>query len=326
MSEVLSQSEIDALISSMASGASNETPKKEEQKYKKYDFHSPKKFTKDKLKIILGIYENYARLASARINSIIRTPTQVEVVAVEEQRYYEFSNALIGENDVITLINVKMPDNSINGPVVMHIEIQLVLAMIDRLLGGIDEETSNVPATYIYTDVELALYNNIVKYLVSIMGDGWANFMRLSFDIGKVETNPAMMQKIDRDETIIIVVLNVDVAGIIGKINICIPGDLLSNIFKLFEQKPIKNQEEDSSKEIMENIKETQMEIKAELGNSQLFLKDLFGLQVGDVINLNKPKDSDVLLYIEGEPWFKGELGKSNKNMAVKINDICEKI
>ena len=68
------------------------------------------------------------------------------------------------------------------------------------------------------------------------------------------------------------------------------------------------------------------MEIKAELGNSVLMLKDVYGLQVGDVINLNKPKDSDVFLYIEGEPWFKGELGKSNKNMAVKINEICEKI
>ena len=66
-------------------------------------------------------------------------------------------------------------------------------------------------------------------------------------------------------------------------------------------------------------------EISAELGKSTILLKDLFTLQVGDVINLNKPKDSDVFIYIEGEPWFTGELGKYNKNMAVKINEVYDK-
>ncbi len=327
MAEVLSQSQIDALINSMISGESEKQEEvKEERKYKKYDFYSPKKFTKDKLKMLTSVYENYARLCSSRLNSLVRMSTQVDILDVEEQRYYEFSNAL-NDNDVLTLINVTLPDGSINGPVILHGTNQLILCVIDRMLGGTGEDIAEIPSSYNYTDIELALYQHVVKYLVAVMKDGWSNYMELYFNIDKIETNPGMMQRIGFDETVVIVVMDVDIGGITGKINICLPGSFLSNIFKILEEQEEKlGQEEEIANNIMEGIKETSMEIKAELGSSRLLLRDLFGLQVGDVINLNKSKDSDVYLYIEGEPWFKGELGKSNKNMAVKINEICEKM
>lgn len=326
MAEVLSQSQIDALISSMVSGGVEKEEVKEEKKYKKYDFYSPKKFTKDKLKMLSSVYENYARLCSSRLNSLVRISTQVDVLDVEEQRYYEFSNAL-NDNDVLTLINVTLPDGNINGPVILHATNQLILCVIDRMLGGTGEDIAEIPSSYNYTDIEISLYQHIVKYLVAVMKDGWSNYMELYFNIDKIETNPGMMQKIGFDETVVIVVMDVDIGGITGKINICLPGSFLSNIFKILEEQEDKlEQEEEIANNIMEGIKETSMEIRAELGSSRLLLRDLFGLQVGDVINLNKSKDSDVYLYIEGEPWFKGELGKSNKNMAVKINEICEKM
>ena len=57
MAEVLSQSQIDALMKEMRSGSKNkdEKPKAEEKKYRKYDFYSPKKITKDKNTLLKGI-------------------------------------------------------------------------------------------------------------------------------------------------------------------------------------------------------------------------------------------------------------------------------
>ena len=59
-------------------------------------------------------------------------------------------------------------------------------------------------------------------------------------------------------------------------------------------------------------------------GNQTIQLNDIYNLHVGDVINLNKPKDSEIYLYIENQPWFKGKLGVQNKNMAVKISGVYE--
>ena len=61
MAEVLSQSQIDALLSAARSGEMdlNRSDQDGEKKYRKYDFYSPRKFTKDRLKMISGIFENY---------------------------------------------------------------------------------------------------------------------------------------------------------------------------------------------------------------------------------------------------------------------------
>ena len=61
MAEVLSQSQIDALLNAARSGEMDLTASaenKSEKKYRKYDFNSPRKFTKDRLKMISGIFEN----------------------------------------------------------------------------------------------------------------------------------------------------------------------------------------------------------------------------------------------------------------------------
>ena len=324
MSEVLTQSQIDALVNAMKSGGDVEPETKKKEKYKKYDFYSPKKFTKDKLRLLSGIYENYARLCSSRINNLVRLSSFVEVLEVEEQRYYEFSNAL-NDNDILTLIDVKLPDETVFGPVILHCTNQLILGIIDRMIGGTGDDTRLLPASYVLTDIELALYEDIVKYLISAMSGGWSNYLELVFTLDKVDTNPAMMQRIGRDETIVIVVMEVEIGSIKGKINICLPSDFLIHLFKIFDEKPQKSADDEETKEIFDGIKETDMEMVAELGRSTLLLKDLFNLQVGDVINLNKQKDSDVLIYIGNEKWFKGKLGKCNRNLAVKLNEVYEK-
>ena len=109
MAEVLSQSQIDALLSAARSGEMNlgQEEQSTEKKYRKYDFYSPRKFTKDRLKMIWGVFENYTRMINSRINGLLHTTCEIAVESVEEQRYYEFSNAL-SDGDVLTLADVEM--------------------------------------------------------------------------------------------------------------------------------------------------------------------------------------------------------------------------
>jgi flagellar motor switch protein FliM len=333
MAEVLSQSQIDALLSSvMQQGFSDQNTKVAEpdKKYRKYDFYSPKKFTKDRLKFLSSIYENYARMISSRLNALLRINSEVEVVNVEEQRYYEFSNAL-SDNDVLTIVKASLPDDSENDPIIMHISTQLMLSMIDRRLGSGDNDIENIPLDYSYTDLELSLYSNIVNYIIRSMKDGWANYLEVDFEMQRVEINPSLMQNISPDETIVIIVMDVSFSSVKGQINICLPVNLLESIFAVFDKRMMmagkgSNKDEDLPDEIMASIKSSMLEVTAQLGKAQVFLRDIYGLHVGDVINLNKPKDSEVALYIGEKPWFKGKLGVQNKNMAVKISGLYESI
>ena len=275
--------------------------------------------------MLSSIYDNYSRIAASQINGLFRAASEVEVMGVEEQRYYEFGNAL-NESDVLTIANIDLPDRSSNPPMLMHISPMLMASMIDRMLGGTGMDMS-VDMSYTYTDIELALYAKIIKYLVMITKDVWAGYINLDVEFERVEENPSMFQGISVDETVVIIMLHISLGGIDGSMNICMPGTLLSNMFEIIDKTKhlakkidaahLRNTKED----ILENIRESKMDIMAQLGIAKLNLDDVYNLHVGDVIDLNKPQDSLISLYIEGQPWFNGQLGVHNKNVAVKIED-----
>lgn len=332
MADILSQSQIDALLNSMQNAESESKapePEKPKQEYRKYDFYSPKKYTKDKLKMLRSIYDNYSRIATSQINGLFRLVSEVEVVGIEEQRYYEFGNAL-NETDVLTVADVELPDNSTNPPMLFHIAPTLMTAMIDRMLGGLGFDRT-IDISYTYTDIELALYERIIKYLVAINTDVWGTHISLKTEFEHIEENPSMFQGISVDETVVIIMLSITLGDMPGTMNICIPGTLLSNIFDIIDKtKHIAKKSEHAKsnrEEIMDSIRESSMDVMAQLGVAKLNLDDVYNLHVGDVIDLNKPQDSLVSLYIAGQPWFNGQLGVHNKNVAVKIEDrIIENI
>ena len=253
--------------------------------------------------MLKSIYDNYARIATSQINGLFRVASEVEVIGVEEQRYYEFGNAL-NETDVITLAKAELQDHSKNPPMVFHISPILMGSMIDRLLGGTGTDTE-VDGSYVYTDIEIALYESVIKHLIAITKDVWSTYIHMDVEFGWVEENPSMFQGISVDETVVIVMLRISLGeNIEGAMNICLPGTLLFNIFDIIEKtkhladKDNSHMQRDNREEILESIKESEMEVMAQLGVARLNLDDIYNLHVGDVIDLNKPQDSAVSVHV----------------------------
>ena len=335
MADVLSQGQIDALLKSMQNGGGS-TPEPEQKsvqvekkteapeiKYNKYDFYSPRKFTKDKLKILSSVFENYARIITSQINGVFRVMTDITVMEVQERRYYEFVNGL-NENDVVMLVDAVLPESSrILVPLRIYVTPGLVITLVDHMLGG-SEDAVKVKDGYRYSDVEIALYRRILSYLIQALRDGFANYINMEFKALRIEENPSMIQDVGLDETVAIILLNVDLAGLaVEKIRICIPGTLLEAIFQAIDSsKHIAKgyAYEDNRETILENIRQSLLPLTGQLGTVNLDLSDIYHLKVGDVIDMNKPKDRDVRLFVERQPWFTGKMGIYKKNVAIRIN------
>ena len=327
MAEVLSQSQIDALLSAARSGEMNTAAsgeQKTEKKYRKYDFHSPRKFTKDRMRMIGGVFENYARLITSRINGLLHTTCEVTAESVEEQRYYEFSNAL-SEGDVLALTDVKLEQNgrAEEQSVLIHFTVPLMLSMMDRLMGGNGALPPDLPADYNFTDLELKLYENMVRDLVSLLGSSWENYIDLEFIFRRIETNPTLVQLIGLDKTVVIVGLNIQFSNCAGRMSFCLPGSMLTTIFARIAaaNQAGRGSGEDNSQEIMDILRGSELEISAELGRTRLRLQDIYYLHPGDVIDLGRSTQEPIYLYIGGKPWFDGRVGTTNSCMAVKIGE-----
>ncbi len=326
MAEVLSQSQIDALMKEMRSGGNTQKKKdteKEEKKYRKYDFYSPKKITKDKIKLLKGIYDNYSRIASSRLNGILRINCELEVLAVEEQRFYEFSNAL-SDNDIFITQTLKLPDSSKQPPVLVHMSQAPMLSMIDRLLGGDGSDLEGVDSSYSYTDIELALYQKIMGYFLDFTLDAWANYIHIESENIDLEENPSLFQEISLDETIAIIILKIVTGATEGRITVCFPRTLLSEMFAIIDSSKhradINDTEEiDSRNSILSKITRTSLTVKASMGKSEVSIGDIKSLKPGDIIDLGRPKGSEIELIVGGKQWFSGTLGTFKKNSAVLV-------
>lgn len=340
MADVLSQSQIDALLKSMQDGPPKEEkveekaaevlePKKEEvqkeeETYSKYDFYSPRKFTKDKIRLLRSIFDNYARILTSQVNGIFRTMTDITVLELRETRYYEYVNAF-HENDCMTIVDTYVQDKGkSNVPMMSYISPGLTLTLVSHMLGGSDS-VIKTEEDYRYTDVEMALYKRIMEYIVHALGDGFSNYISAEFKIAKIETNPSMVQEVGLDETVVLAVMNVDISGLaMERIRICLPGTLLEHMFKIIDNRKHLARGfayENNQDTIMEHLKASSFPMTGQLGVVKLDIEDLYHLKVGDVIDLNKAKNSAVKLYVGRQPWFTGKMGVYKKNIAIRIED-----
>ena len=326
MADVLSQAQIDALLNAVRSGDKDleQSSEKQEKKYQKYDFSSPRKFTKDRIKMLNGIFENYSRVIGSRLNARLRASCEITVESVEEQHYYEFSNALT-EGDVLALADVDIKDSPQEQPVMFYLSTATALSMMDRLMGGEGSVDDDLDSEYSYTELELKLYEDLVQDVISVLGISWENYVPIRFAYNRTDVNPTLSQLLGVDETVVIVDLKLQFTNLSGRMSICFPGDMLMAVFaEISRENPVRKvAAEDKSDEIFDSLQDSSLEIVAEMANTQLYLSDIYHLNVGDVIDLGYSKDSPIYLEIGGYHWFTGRMGTHKKNMAVKIDDVC---
>lgn len=330
MAEVLSQQQIDDLLGNLQSGNTNFQEIEEETsgpKVKEYDFLSPKKFTREQLKLLQNIFESFSRLFSLHMSSMLRMNCQTEVVQVEEEEYKEFGNAL-SDSVLIGVMGLHNEDYGIDDKqILVEMSRPISFSILDLLLGG---DGSGYQVDRDYTEIELSLLDYLFRQIAPMLRDAWGNYVDVDHTMDGLETNSQLIQFIQPDESAAIVVIEVTINELKGNLNICLPASSLEEIFKIFDSKYVKvnkkldpKQEKRHRKEILDSLKDTPLTVSAILGNAEITLKDLLELQQGDVIPLESPIEGDsVTLQVEKLKWFTGKMGVKKKHYAIKIGKV----
>jgi len=325
MAEALTQSQIDELLSRMRSGES-QAQVEQEEKVKEYDFSSPKKFTKDQLKSLNSLYENYARMLSSYFTSILRSACEVTISQIEEQRYYEFNNAL-PDNALIGMIGFAPQSNPDDESTMMlELPTSLGFLLIDRLMGGTSELYS---PDRDYTEIELALLKVVMENITRYIQDAWASFKQVKTKLRNVETNGRFIQAFSPQDVVVIITLDIDDENYKGSANLCMPTDNLEELISSFTVQynhSIKQQDEEKERakreQILNSVKESEVVLEAHLDDCVMPLGEIANLQVNDVISLNKKISEDLVVEVETIPFFRAKLGELGEQKAIKLIGI----
>ncbi len=330
MAEALSQSQIDELLKSARNNTGSKlTPTVPQVRIKEYDFSSPKKFTKDQLRSLGNIYENFARVLTSYLSSVLRNTCTMKVLDVEEQRYVEFSNSLPDSTLVGAIAFEALGLGGMSDTLLMQFPTSLGYLLCERMLGATD--TPFLPDRG-YSEIEMAIINMIFNNITKYMQDAWSNFFDIKTSLRSIETNGRLIQAYAQQDIIVITSIEFTEGDYTGLLHICIPADNLENIIDSFSiKKPKSNvthaQEEEEmqkKKMLFGYLKESDLHMEAILDNFEIPLSDIVYLQPGDVISLNKKIDHDINVIVEGVPWCTAKIGESNHKKAIKIVEVLE--
>ncbi|MYL45971.1 flagellar motor switch protein FliM [Virgibacillus halodenitrificans] len=317
--EILSQNEIDALLSAITSGEMDAEELKKEEKEKKvrvYDFKRALRFSKDQIRGISRIHENYARLLTTFFSAQLRTYVNISVASVDQIPYEEFIRS-IPKMTVLNVYSLKPLD----GRLIMEINPNIAYAMLDRVLGG---KGSSVNKVDNLTEIETILMSQLFEKAAVNLQEAWASIREVDPILEDFEVNPQFLQMVSPNETVVVVSLNTTIGETSGMINICIPHIVLEPIIDKLSvhywmETTTKERDMDAYEKLSNNIQGAQLEVKAILGQASINIEEFLNLGKKDVIALDQQIDQPLLLSINNEPKFHVQPGKHKNKMSVQV-------
>ena len=321
MGDVLSQKEIDELLAAFSSGEMGveDLNSTAEKPVKNYDFKRPSKFSREHLRTLEIIFENYGRLLSTHLPGYLRKSVSVEVMNSEATIFSEFSNAL--SNPVLLGIVDFKP---LEGNILIELSGNLGYAMIDRMLGGGGAPLEKLRDV---TEIEVSILSRIFTIITNLLHDPWVNVVNLQPRLTRIETNSQFAQMIAPNETVAIVTMTVKVGTIEGMMNVCLPYSVLEDVIDKLNTKfwysTMQVRDEMVYKEFIESaIIKARIPIKVILGHSTISVNEMINMQSGDIIKLDSKIEDELNVYVGNIRKFTALPGSSSDSYAVKISTI----
>jgi len=327
VTEVLSQDEIDQLLTAISSGDAeidDTSQVAERRNIRIWDFRRPDKFSKEQIRTVSFMHDTFARLSTTSLAGQLRSIVHVHVASVDQLTYEEFLRS-IPSPTTLAVINM----DPLSGSAILEIDPTITFTIIDRLFGGPGE---GVKLNRELSEIERAVMESIIIRILGNMREAWSQVIDLRPRLGQIETNPQFVQIVPQTEMVVLVTLETKVEEIEGMMNFCIPYLTIEPIIsKLSAQYWYSSVRRGSTTEnlsvIREKLANINISLVAEVGSLTLAMKDVMNLQLGSVIRLSGTRVGDPMtLRIGNRPKFYCRPGIVGKKIAAQVTRKIEDI
>ncbi|MFH0920096.1 MAG: flagellar motor switch protein FliM [Fibrobacterota bacterium] len=339
MSDILSQEEVDALLSAVSAGdlgsvggggeaakteggaAAGAGAEADDRAVQIYDFRRPDRVSKDQMRTLQNLHEGYARLFSTTMTSYLRTLVEIELVSVDQLTYSEFIMSISNPSCIYVFQMEPLEGNAI-----FEINPALVFYMVDRLFGG---QGKSLEQNRELTSIEESVMLKIAERALSDLKDVWEHIGIFNPKIVHYETNPQFVQVAPPSETVILVSLEVRMQNGSGLLSLCFPFMVLESIIgKLSGESWMKAQRvstRETEKVVRKEIESRTIRVTAEIGNLTLSVRDLLQLKKGDVLLTDRNVDSRLGIRLNSQLKMEGKPGLVGRRKAIQITSFINK-
>jgi flagellar motor switch protein FliM len=322
--DVLSQNEIDSLISALSSGDLSLKEKESElpgdSKLVPYDFRRPNRFSKDQMRTMKNIHEIFARRLTNFLTAFLRIPVTIKLESASQVTYEEFVNSL----PLPTLLTIfRLSKN--NGSALLETNPYFNFPIIDILFGG---EGDVVRKTRELTEIELKVMHRVSEKVLNCLSYAWEDMVEMSPEIEYQDTNPQYNQLFASNEAVVLLSFSTSIAGNDGFLNLCLPYITLEPILARLSAQNWHSRQAKAGwspanvRSLEKRLSLCEVELTAVLGETEITVSDFLNFEEGDIILLNSLLNKPVDLCLDGKPMFRVNLGTLGNRMAVEITGI----
>ena len=304
MTKVVSQDELDALLTADASPADEVT---------RYDFRRPDRITKEQLRSLHFLHDRFAQNIATSVSAFLRSTTEVNIVSVDQVSYGEFLMSL-PDPTVFYAMTMRPLDT------LMAVELNpvIALAMIHRMLGGSGEaEHIDRPLT----EIEQNVVDSMAKMLMEHLTDSWRATGNVQFSIHSRETRPQMLQVTGRNEIVVVILFLVKIGETRGTLKLCIPASAIEAVGDSFSQSRSRAARVPSGEDtarLAANLGRVPLGVTAHLSTT-LSARELVALRPGDVLTLGRHTGQPVTVSVGSQPVYVGHLTVQNGSLAIRV-------
>jgi flagellar motor switch protein FliM len=320
MNQVLSQSEVDALLSAVSDNRMDADDFGGDDSMKsgvvQYDLANQDRIIRGRMPTLDIIHDRFIRLFRVTLSNSLRKMANLSVNSTGPLKFSEFMNSL----PLPSCLNILRLD-PLRGAAVMVIESKLLYALVDSFFGGND-----VPYTKIegkdFTPIEIKIARRVVLSAIDDYEKAWEPVYPLKVGYSRTEINPQFVAVVPPSDVVIATTFDVELEKVSGTIKIVIPYATLEPIkSKLSVGFQSEQLEVDFIwiNRIKEQIMQTTSNVLVKLGEADITMRDLMELSAGDIIQLNTDATTPLDILVEGIPKFKGIPGLLKGNRALKI-------
>ena len=301
MSPVLSQEEIDALLTAAADQSGTSRPAFEGDQRApvvSYNFRRPDRVTKDQIRSLHFLHDRFARNVSTSLSAYMRVVTDVTILSVEQFTYSEF---LMSLSDPTAFYAVSM--RPLEGTAALELNPSVAFTMIDRMLGG---SGRGVIVSRALTEIEQNVTDGVVKLILENLTDAWRGIVDVQFRISGRETRPQMLQVAAPNEVVLLMSFEIRIAETRGVLNVCFPATSIEAVSGSFTRSWQRTRREMTPTEkaaLDENVGRVTVTLEAGI-QAAIGARDFLRLQVGDVVGLEHPAGEPIDVSVNGKRKF----------------------
>jgi len=203
LAKILSQDEIDALLTTVSTGEKDaESEGLGDEKLRSivaYDFKHPNRVSKDQIRTLENLHDNFAGHFSSSLSTALRTIVDVDLVSVDQITYSEFIMSLVSPSCTYTYAAPPL-----EGVCLVDFNPTLTFSIIDRMFGGRGKilETERE-----LTGIEQSVMGTLVQRLYKQLEKSWQHLVEIEIEQKSYENNPQFIQIVPPGETVVVISL-----------------------------------------------------------------------------------------------------------------------